>query len=258
MDLIQLNKFSHLHDGNKIIFCKTDFLISEFENIKKINRDVILISGNSDYGITDDLINKLPKNVIRWYAQNAISKNERLIPIPIGIENRFESVRIGHGIGYYDRVEMKEKLILGKKSINPTKEIYSNFNIDTNFNHRNQVKQISKNSPHIEWEEPNLTISDFFNKILDYKMVVCPAGNGVDTHRLWEVLYSNRIPITIKIGDFKIYDLYKKLPIIILDSIDQLNDFEYLNKKYKELESLPFSLEELDLNFWIKCITNGI
>ena len=41
-------------------------------------------------------------------------------------------------------------------------------------------------------------------------------------------------------------------------SIEQLNDFEYLNKKYKELESLPFSLEELDLNFWIKCITNGI
>jgi hypothetical protein len=109
---------------------------------------------------------------------------------------------------------------------------------------------------YIDWEEPKLSLEDFFNTILDYEMVVCPAGNGVDTHRLWEVLYSNRIPITIKIGDFKIYELYEKLPIIILDSANQLKDFEFLNKKYKEIKNSYFSLEEMDLNYWVKCITN--
>jgi hypothetical protein len=139
MDLIQLNKFSHLHDGKKIIFCKTDFLISEFENIKNIGGEIVLISGNSDYGITDDLLKILPKNVRVWYAQNAISKDKKLIPIPIGIENRFESVRVGHGVGYYERVELKEKLLINKKLKTPTKKIYSNFNIDTNYSHRNHV-----------------------------------------------------------------------------------------------------------------------
>ena len=28
--IIQVNKFSQLHDGKKIIFCKTDYIMQEF------------------------------------------------------------------------------------------------------------------------------------------------------------------------------------------------------------------------------------
>ena len=44
MNFIQLNKFTNLHDGNKIIFCKTDFLFEEFNTIKNLDSDVILIT----------------------------------------------------------------------------------------------------------------------------------------------------------------------------------------------------------------------
>lgn len=254
MDLIQLNKFSTLHDGKTIIFCKTDYLMSEFENIKNIQNDVVLISGNSDYAITDEIIKYLPKNVKKWFAQNAISKNEKLIPIPMGVENKLPSVREGHGIGYYDRVELKEVLLNRNISKTPTKKIYANFNVDTNPNHRNQVKDVCEKSQHIVWENSNLSLESFFDNLLDYEMIVCPAGNGVDTHRLWEVLYSNRIPITVKIGDFKIYELYEKLPIIILNSISELNDIELINKKLIELNSKLLNIEFIDLNFWINKI----
>lgn len=63
MDFLQLNKFSELHDGKNIIFCKTDYIISEFNYIKNLKNDVILITGNSDYPITDDLANLAPKNI---------------------------------------------------------------------------------------------------------------------------------------------------------------------------------------------------
>ena len=258
MEIIQLSKFSHLHNGISVVFCKTDYIISEFDNIKKINNDVILITGNSDYGITDDIINQLPSNVKWWYAQNAISKHEKLIPIPMGIENKLPSVREGHGIGYYDIVELKEVLLNRNIYKSPTKKIYANFNVDTNPHHRNQVKDVCEKSQHIVWENSNLSLESFFDNLLDYEMIVCPAGNGVDTHRLWEVLYSNRIPITIKMGDFKIYDLYEKLPIIILSSISELNDIELINKKLIDLKSKLLNIEFIDLNYWINKIKYGI
>jgi hypothetical protein len=251
-DFIQINKFSELHDGKNIIFCKTDFIIEEFDYIKKLNSDIILITGNSDYAITDNLVSLLPKNVKKWYAQNALSMNPILEPLPIGLENKLPSLRDGHGIGYYDRSKQKEELL--SRNIKPPKEkfIYSNFNINTNYNERIKYKNLSINLEHIDWEENNLTITEYFNKILKYKMVLCPIGNGVDTHRLWEVLYSNVIPITVKVGDFKIYNLYEKLPILVLNSFEDLKNKNLIEEEYNKIINKKCNLEYLDYEFWKK------
>ena len=258
IDYIQINKFSELHDNNKIIFCKTDFLLQEFEKIKNLNHDVILISGNSDYSIDDRLMSLCPKNVKKWYAQNALSNNPILEPIPIGLENKLPSLRDGHGIGYLDRVTEKERLLNRNLDILPSRKIYSNFNITTNFSYRKRIKDISISLPHIDWDDYNLSLEEFFNKVLEYESVVCPVGNGVDTHRLWEVLYSNRIPITVKVGNFKIYELYEKLPVVILNNELELTNYELLNSKIKEIKNKKFDSNILDYNFWKNKILSDI
>jgi hypothetical protein len=250
MELIQLNKFSELHDGKNIIFCKTDFLNDEFNHINKLENDVILITGNSDYAITDDIVKSSPKNIKKWYAQNALTNSDLVVSIPMGIENKLESLREGHGIGYYDRVQEKEIILSTLKNKEPEKFIYSNFNIHTNYGERIKYKNISIECPHIDWEESNLSLHDFFNKMLDYKMILCPVGNGVDTHRLWEVLYSNIIPITVKVNNYGIYKLYETLPIIILDKIEDLLDYDLIDKKYKEVMSNNYNLELINYNYW--------
>lgn len=256
MDFLQINKFSELHDGSKIIFCKTDFIAQEFENIKNIKNDVTLITGNSDYAITDNIVAKAPKNIKRWFAQNAISNSGILIPLPLGLENKTESLRSGHGIGYLERVKEKERLLSRHSNENPTKKIYANFNIATNFGYRNALKNFIKNSTIIDWEESNLSLENFFDKILDYEMTLCPIGNGVDTHRLWEVLYSNRIPITIKVGDFKIYELYEDLPIIILQNLEELNDLNLIQKHYDVAKQKIWDKEMLNYKWWKNKILN--
>jgi len=257
MDFIEINKFSELHDGKKIIFCKTDFLNEEFDNIRSIDDDVILITGNSDYPITDNHIKMKPKNVKKWYAQNALSKSDILIPLPLGLENKLPSIRTGHGIGYFDRVTEKEKLLTRNINKPPTKFIYSNFNINTNYHERIKYKNISLINDHIDWEDNNLTLHEYFDKIIDYKMVLCPVGNGIDTHRLWETLYSKRIPITAKINDFKIYDLYKKLPIIILDDINELSNKKIIEDKYDKIIRSKYDSNLLNYNYWKRLITNS-
>jgi len=255
MDIIQLNKFSKLHSEN-IIFCKTDFILDEFKNIEKLPFEVILITGNSDYPIDDNIFNLKPNNVKIWYAQNALVNNDMLIPLPIGLENKSESIRIGHGVGYYDRVMEKELLLSRNLKITPTKKYYSNFNVSTNYLYRSKIKEICINAPHIDWEESNLSLTSFFDKILDYEAIICPIGNGIDTHRLWETLYSNRIPIIIKVGDYKIYELYEKLPIIILEDENQLYDENFLDDKLKEIKNNKYDTSLLDMSYWYKKILN--
>lgn len=253
---IEINKLSHLHNGSTIFFCKTDFLIEEFGNIKKQKNNVILITGNSDYSITDEILAIAPKNIKKWYAQNALSNHSILEPLPIGLENKLPSVRKGHGVGYFDRATLKESLLEKSNSnnIEPTKFIYANFNVNTNFDHRNPIKTLCQSIDFIDWEEPNLSLNSFFNKILDYKTVVCPAGNGLDTHRLWEVLYSNRIPITFKTGNYKLYELYNKLPIIILENNKDLINYNLIETKYLECINKQYDSSILNVNVLINQI----
>jgi len=253
---IEINKLSHLHNGFSIYFCKTDYLLSEFENIKKQNNNVILITGNSDYAITDEIISLAPRNIKKWYAQNALSNNSILEPLPIGLENKLPSVREGHGIGYFDRATLKESLLEKTNSNNkqPTKFVYANFNTNTNPNYRNLIKEMCQNATFIDWEEPNLSLDSFFDKVLDYKMIVCPAGNGLDTHRLWEILYCNRIPITFKVANYKLYEVYNKLPVILLENQKDLMDQELLEQKYLECINKKYDLSILNINYWISKI----
>lgn len=248
-----INKLSNLHNGKNIFFCKTDYISKDFQTISELNNKIILISGNSDYAITDDLVNIAPKNIVKWYCQNALSNNPIICPIPIGMENKEECSRSGHGCGYYERVTEKENIInsLTRTTILiPNKFIYANFDIKTNQAYRTKIKNCIQNIEHIDWEEPNLTLQQFFNTIIQYKMVLCPIGNGVDTHRLWEVLYCNRIPITIMNGNFKIYELYKQLPIIILDKMEDLLNYNLIEHKYNTIISTKYNLDILDSSYW--------
>ena len=257
MDTFQINKLSKLHDGKNIIFCKTDFLQQEFEYIKTLNNDVVLITGNSDYCISDDAVETAPKNIKKWFAQNAIGNHEKLEPIPIGFENENFCNRDGHGIGYAERVTEKERLVSSLSSIQPTKDIYCNFNLATNFNYRSKILEVCKKAPFITVDQSNLLLKDFFENVSSHRMSVCPIGNGVDTHRLWEVLYCGRIPITFKVGQFKIYDLYKQLPIIILNTPSEILDKDLIEEKYqKELEKLETTKSILDSKHWINKIKN--
>lgn len=251
-DLIQLNKFSKLHNDQSIWFCKTDYIYKDFQAISRLDHNVILITGNSDYPITETIVEKKPKNIIKWFAQNALSNF--LEPIPIGLENKLEASRHGHGIGYRHRVEQTELEIIEQPEVSPRFNIYANFNVNTNPSFRKNIKNICINSKHINWQEPNLSISKWFNNIRDHRMVVCPMGNGIDTHRLWETLYCNRVPIIVKTAQYKIYDLYLKFPIIVLEDTNELEDEKHINALYSQTLKKSHNIDMLNINYWINLI----
>jgi hypothetical protein len=258
-DFLEHNKLSSLHDGKTVFFCKTDYLLQDFETITKLDNEVVLITGNSDYPITDQIVSLAPKNIKKWYAVNALTYNNMVEPIPLGLENQYFSIRDGHGIGYPDRAGLKESILqnLDKNHI-PTQFLYCNFNITTNPAYRQKIYDMTKQSKYITLDNPTLTLHDMFQKIQDHKMVLCPAGNGIDTHRLWEVLYSNRIPVTININNYAIYKLYKQLPIIILNTIDDILNYDLINQEYLKIINTKYNLNLLSINYWIDRIQNNV
>ena len=82
-------------------------------------------------------------------------------------------------------------------------------------------------------------------------MVVCPRGNGVDCHRIWEVLYLKRVPIVKKENQLKYFE---SLPILFLDSWYELKNLELINNKYNKVK-----FNKLNLAFfehWENIINN--
>lgn len=258
MELIQTNKFGELHDGRSVIFCKTDAISGEFKRIRKKKYEVILISGNSDKCVDQELIDAMPDNILRWYCQNPASQHERLQAIPLGLENTIENKRKGHGAAWehaVTKVNILNGLIANGTAIYPNKLLYSNFNEQTNPVHRTPLKQMSTRLSHITWNEPSLGYEAFIKNVLDHEATLCPAGNGLDTHRIYEVLYAGRIAVTLKAASSPIYhDLYEQLPVVILENMEQLEDATELKVLIDGARRKQSDMQLLDFSYWKQTI----
>ena len=79
-------------------------------------------------------------------------------------------------------------------------------------------------------------------RLKQYKYCICPEGNGIDTHRLWEAYYLKIVPILLRSVHTEIIQKMG-LPMVLLDSWDDFD--EHSLPKY---ENFDFSKGEQFLN----------
>lgn len=83
-----------------------------------------------------------------------------------------------------------------------------------------------------------------------FKFVICPRGNGIDTHRIWESLWRGSIPIVLR-TPWSIHLNQLGIPLYLVDSFEQLYD-----EKSSDIQSRYLILrKQLDINFSI--LTNS-
>lgn len=230
---------------NDIIFLNSD-LIEVFFNVydKNINERYILITHNSDRNIGEFEIAHMSKNVIHWYAQNLlVEENKNVSFIPIGLEN-LRRLKSGRKRWFKKAINKKTKLIL------------SSFNIFTNYKVRLPAQNFLNTLNFIDTKEIKST-KNYFDNLTNYMFVICPEGNGADTHRIWESLLLNVIPIVIdtpfsknlknnsipclylkdwddlqNYSETDLIEIYKKLS---RHNVAQFSTFEYWFNKIKDL-----------------------
>ena len=224
---------------SRIIFIKTDFIVETFDKLYDyFNNGVIIITHNSDYGIGRNInvYLDLPK-VYKWYCMNKLINHKKLKSIPIGIANP----QFGHGnLKLINDIKMYKYIIKDKL-------LYFNFTIKTNFNHRNPIYTYLIDKGYIF--ESNILQSDYLYNLSKSKFILCPRGGGPDSHRIWEALYYNCIPIIEKYEN--VFDDFKDLPILFIDNYMQINN-EFLENEYNKMSKMTYSIEKIFTDYWRK------
>jgi len=253
-----------------IVFCKTDFIPLLAQHINFINYPFYLVSGRSDYTIPNTF-NSFShfllesSKVLKWFAVNCVAHHEKLISIPLGIDfhSIFNDVR-------KMPKEQESELFEIKKTFKSLTE--TNAHAVTNFHHamnspplRRMFRAFAYSCLHkkdcITWL-PLQERVDFWRSCNDNMFVICPFGNGPDTHRTYEVLSLGRVPILSSCHFNE--ELFSDLPVVIVESWNCITK-EFLVAQQKEIirkyENKEYKFEKITLEYWInkiKKLTNSI
>lgn len=230
MNIDNLAKLPQLGYNNpKYIFLYSHHIkrFGQLDILSKFANPFILITHNSDQNIepgkyADNIL--ACQNLIHWWAQNlniSESYSSKLSFLPIGIANSMWN----HG-----KPDLYKKLF-NSSGCNKSYDFYFSFAEGTNPGERgNCRRQVAKHG--LVFQSSNLSPAEYISRLPEYKMAICPVGNGLDTHRLWECLYCGVVPIVARNALNE--NIAKYFPIIILDTWASFN-LETVFAKYNEI-----------------------
>ena len=80
-----------------------------------------------------------------------------------------------------------------------------------------------------------------------HHFVLCPPGNGIDTHRLWETLYAGSVPVVLRDDALA---SFRDLPILFVESLAGL-DRSFLENHLSSMRQRETPvLDKLFLPYW--------
>jgi hypothetical protein len=240
---------------NDVLYCKTDFIPLLAYCIDVVKHSFYLVSGRSDYTIPDTFLHPsvvlLNNNKVKkWYAVNCVSPHEKLVPLPLGIS-------------YHDSqmlpIDQERELINVKSEFMPIEK--TGIQAVTNFQHamdnpplrkmfRTRAYESLKHNDSVIWL-PKQDRLDFWKSCNDNLFVICPFGNGPDTHRTYEVLALGRVPILLDC--YMNYELFKDLPVVIVSKWEEIDkDFLENQKKIivEKFNKNEYKLEKITSAYW--------
>ena len=222
-------------DNPYYIFCYTHRIGDLSKKIDLFNNNFVLITHNSDGEIRNthnvNLILNSSK-LQRWYCQNLCFEHEKLFFLPIGLANSMWP----HG---NTNIFTNTYFIfyLGFK----TKGVYFNFNINTNVQKRVLCFEAIRKT--IYWLKDVPSYENLM-RLQEHAFCICPEGNGVDTHRLWEALYVRTVPIVVD-SEFTRVLQKRMVPLVVLDKWSDLdvsklnyNDYNFDHPEFQKISEL--------------------
>ena len=240
---------------------KTDFLFysGTWRNAVALpynGKSSVIVVGHSDYEVNDnhlDALNSISNGSLKYvFCVNGNSRSEQMVPLPLGITNDCADSPIHRVLGNLEQMKLVSEM-----SIVKTNKVYLNINPSTYEGERKRVLEIFKDMPYVTYEKPECSFDGrkaYLKRIKEHDFVLCPRGNGIDTHRLWETLYMGSIPIVVY------SDVHKNLldlPILFIKEWEDITE-EFLDRKLTEFDNKKWNMEKLDICYWEKLIRERI
>ena len=187
------------------------------------------------YSNTYSTFNRIPKNIVKWFVANPMTRDSRITSIPFGVgkdapEDICSTASNPLLMNRPDRVNW----------------VYANW--QGNTLERINLKQVlSIQAP--SWatvvQEPKPYL-EYLSDLTSHSFAFCPRGNGVDCYRILECLYCGCIPIV----KYEIaYDYLDDLPCVKVERWDQVNA-EFLKEELKRINKTDFNMDKIKFSFW--------
>lgn len=197
---------------------------------KFTNKKFVIFTAFEDTPLDEFIEGRIPENVLSINATNAVYLNDKIKPMPHGIE------RIMYP-GYNNHEILLEYI---KDSRTANKLLYVNHREDTGT--RGHLRQLLSGWATIS---PKVMYREFLEGIKTHKFVLCPSGNGIGSARNWETLYLKRVPIMER-HPYKDV-MFKDFPVLFVDNFNELNPELLQNNEHLYQKALMIDMDKLDL-----------
>lgn len=199
------------------------------------------------------------KNLFRWFAANWSGKlHPKLEQIPLGLCYPIQPpiVKFNSYSTVTDMTSFLGSQSLSAAGVVSTKLLALNWGGNTHP-HRNEIWQHFCNAKRVPWatcilnnvtsdaHKPNL-----YAQLTQYRFLLSPRGNGVDTYRTYEAIHLGVVPIVQHSG---LDALYSELPVLLVDNFIAINE-SYLEQQWKNRFSdrSKFNMSSLFRPYWVE------
>ena len=210
-----------------------DPTLPTFINSKALDEAVrpivlVVLNGDNDGLPIDHPVLDHPK-LLAVFTQNCVGESEKVICVPIGIENRQWSMHgwtpetmMGSMLGALKGPSPLDRMI----ALNSSEAggggslAFACFGVHTWPQERGPLAARLDDRPAFPWvnRECNTGLVHFHRHMLNSAVVICPRGHGLDTLRMWETLYLGRAIVT---RSMPMDPLWKDLPVILVRDWEQ-------------------------------------
>ena len=161
------------------------------------------ISNNSEPNNPNHTSKSRTKNTEKEFIKETVSKEESQPSQNLDLDDNLVNIDINNF------TKRKENLL------------YLSFEDNTNIRHRSGLKNYFSQFKWAKILYKKNEIFEYENDLRISNFVLCPQGNGIDTHRIWESLYCGSIPI---VEDHIGFDQFKNLPIMFVDDFYKISE----------------------------------
>lgn len=202
-----------------------------------------LVSGNSDQNFLQ--VPELPRSIKLFLCQNNVTQDDpRVHTLPIGLEN----LRLGRsGL---------PKLHQPKNTLQDPNRIFLPPMSPTNLGRRKVMKYAIYNSNIFDVGKRYLPEKKYFEVCHKYKFVFACEGNGFDSHRVWEILYSGSFPVML-LTDWSRTLKEMELPILLIENLTELNSELLKSFLSSNSDFDPNMHEVMWMPYWLDLIGSG-
>jgi len=259
-DYFTLDRFPE----TRTIYCKTDYLLNRrfhrwLSNQPDI-KNIVLITGSADYTIDDTIVEHFGNRVSYWFGTNVMSSLDHVQGIPLGITS-FDphSTSCKYLFEYgdsspYHRIFADDSCFMNLWNLPKTHQhkIHMNFNTKT-FSDRVRIWEEFKEHPWVCTSSYGDTLDarkNYFKELRNAEYNLCPRGNGIDTHRFWESLYTGVIPIVER---SRVYEFFEdSLPFVQWDKLSTTECSEETLRLNIDVSNINY--HKLYTSYWIEQI----